>query len=241
VLSAFIKNIGALAIMIPVAFQFARRSNTSPSVYLMPMAFRFLLGGLMTQIGTSPNIVVSRVRQEITGTRFTMFDFTPSVLRSRSRRHFLIFFHWLVPSRTREPRPRSKKRSTSTTMSPRRGWSSDSTVVGKTLSDLLKLGDGRRVGHRHPARRARMSPFPRYQREGDTVLLEGSPDGARPHRLQRQAETFRQAAIPIPAEQRHLISIEAITSESQLVGWLRAATGALQPPQRQSVGRQPKR
>ena len=60
VLSAFVKNIGALAIMIPIAFQFARRSSVSPSTFLMPMAFASLLGGLMTQIGTSPNIVVSR-------------------------------------------------------------------------------------------------------------------------------------------------------------------------------------
>ena len=77
VLSAFVKNIGALAIMIPIAFQFARRSKISPSVFLMPMAFGALLGGLMTQVGTSPNIIVSRVREEMTGTAFRMFDFTP--------------------------------------------------------------------------------------------------------------------------------------------------------------------
>ncbi|TIQ20516.1 SLC13 family permease, partial [Mesorhizobium sp.] len=77
ILSAFVKNIGALAIMIPIAFQFARRSSVSPSIFLMPMAFGSLLGGLMTQVGTSPNIVVSRVREELTGTAFTMFDFTP--------------------------------------------------------------------------------------------------------------------------------------------------------------------
>ena len=62
-LSAFIKNIGALAMMIPVAFQMARHSNTSPSSLLMPMAFGSLLGGLITLVGTSPNIIVSRVRQ----------------------------------------------------------------------------------------------------------------------------------------------------------------------------------
>jgi hypothetical protein len=77
VLSAFVKNIGALAIMIPIAFQFARRSGVSPSVFLMPMAFASLLGGLMTQIGTSPNVVVSRLREDLTGTAFSMFDFTP--------------------------------------------------------------------------------------------------------------------------------------------------------------------
>ncbi len=77
VLSAFVKNIGALAMMLPVAFQMAKRSGTSPSVFLMPMAFGSLLGGLMTLIGTSPNIIVSEVRAEMTGQPFSMFDFAP--------------------------------------------------------------------------------------------------------------------------------------------------------------------
>jgi di/tricarboxylate transporter len=76
-LSAFVKNIGALAMMLPVAFQMAKRSNVSPSVFLMPMSFGSLLGGLMTLIGTSPNIIVSELRQELTGKPFSMFDFTP--------------------------------------------------------------------------------------------------------------------------------------------------------------------
>src|SRR5690606_31039327 len=76
VLSAFVKNIGALAIMMPIAFQMARRSGVSPSMFLMPMSFGALLGGLMTQIGTSPNIIVSRVRMDMTGQAFSMFDYT---------------------------------------------------------------------------------------------------------------------------------------------------------------------
>lgn len=76
-LSMFVKNIGALAIMLPIAFQFARRSQVSPSVFLMPMAFGSLLGGLMTQIGTSPNVVISAIQERLTGSPFTMFDFTP--------------------------------------------------------------------------------------------------------------------------------------------------------------------
>ena len=101
-LSAFVKNIGALAIMIPIAFQFAQRSKTSPSVFLMPMAFGSLLGGLMTQIGTSPNIVVSRIRGEIAGTPFTMFDFTPvGAALAATGIVFLALFYWLLPIRTR--------------------------------------------------------------------------------------------------------------------------------------------
>src|SRR5690606_14300093 len=76
-LSAFVKNIGALAMLIPVALQLAKRTGTPPSFLLMPMAFGSLLGGLMTLIGTSPNIIVSQIRQRISGEPFEMFDFFP--------------------------------------------------------------------------------------------------------------------------------------------------------------------
>ncbi|MBN8921154.1 MAG: SLC13 family permease, partial [Rhizobiales bacterium] len=61
VLSGFVKNIGALAMMMPVAFQLARRHDKPVSALLMPMSFGALLGGIVTLIGTSPNIIVSRV------------------------------------------------------------------------------------------------------------------------------------------------------------------------------------
>ena len=76
-LSAMVKNIGALAMLMPSAFQLARKSNASPSCFLMPMAFGSLLGGLITLVGTSPNVIVSRVRAEMTGQPFGMFDYAP--------------------------------------------------------------------------------------------------------------------------------------------------------------------
>jgi di/tricarboxylate transporter len=77
VLSAFVKNIGALAMLMPVAFQLAKRHNKPVSALLMPMSFGALIGGIVTLVGTSPNIIVSRVREEIVGQPFGMFDFTP--------------------------------------------------------------------------------------------------------------------------------------------------------------------
>lgn len=53
-MSAFIKNVGTLGIFIPIAIQVARRSRQSPSIYLMPLSFGSLIGGTITQIGTSP-------------------------------------------------------------------------------------------------------------------------------------------------------------------------------------------
>lgn len=77
VMSGIIKNIGALAMMLPIAVQMARKDGKSASVFLMPMAFASLLGGIVTLVGTSPNIIVARLRGDLTGQPFTMFDFAP--------------------------------------------------------------------------------------------------------------------------------------------------------------------
>ncbi len=101
-LSAFVKNIGALAIMLPIALQFAKRSTVPASVFLMPMSFASLLGGLITLVGTSPNIVVSRVREELTGQPFRMLDYAPvGLLLTICGLAFMVLFYWLVPRRTR--------------------------------------------------------------------------------------------------------------------------------------------
>ena len=71
------KNVGALSIFIPVAIQTAQRSERSPSSYLMPLAFGSLVGGTITQIGTSPNLLISIVRQDLEGRPFALFDFAP--------------------------------------------------------------------------------------------------------------------------------------------------------------------
>ena len=76
--SAFMNNIGALALMMPVAIKMARRSNKSPSLFLMPLAFGSLLGGMMTLVGTPPNIIISTFRADaLGGEPFRMFDFAP--------------------------------------------------------------------------------------------------------------------------------------------------------------------
>lgn len=77
VLSALMKNVGALAIFLPVAMQAARRAERSPSELLMPLAFGSLIGGMMTLIGTSPNLIVSTLRQQFLGRPYGMFDFLP--------------------------------------------------------------------------------------------------------------------------------------------------------------------
>jgi di/tricarboxylate transporter len=99
VLAAFVKNIGALAMLMPIAFQFARRTGTSPASLLMPMSFGALLGGIVTLIGTSPNIIVSRVREQILGEPFYMFDFTPVGASLALLGFLFLIFGWrLLPT-----------------------------------------------------------------------------------------------------------------------------------------------
>ena len=76
-LSAVMKNVGTLGIFIPIAIQAAERSQRPPSLYLMPLAFGSLVGGTITQIGTSPNLLISAVRQQVMGQPYHLFDFTP--------------------------------------------------------------------------------------------------------------------------------------------------------------------
>ena len=96
VLSGFVKNIGALAMLMPIAFQVARRSDTSPSSLLMPMSFGALLGGIVTLIGTSPNIIVSRVREELVGEPFHMFDFAPVGAALAVLGFIFLIFAWRI-------------------------------------------------------------------------------------------------------------------------------------------------
>lgn len=76
-LSAFMNNVGALALLMPVAIQIARKQDLAPGQVLMPLAFGSILGGMTTLIGTPPNLIVSGFRQEAVGAAFSMFDYTP--------------------------------------------------------------------------------------------------------------------------------------------------------------------
>ncbi|RKE83659.1 SLC13 family permease [Rhizobium sp. AG855] len=178
VLSAFIKNIGALAIMMPVAFQFARRSNVPPSVFLMPMAFSALLGGLMTQIGTSPNIAVSRLRQELTGEPFTMFDFTPvGATLAVAGIIFLIFFYWLVPRRENQ-NPSLQEALEGSSFATEAHILAQSPFVLKPLHQLLKIAEGEVTASAVLRGETRLSPFPDILLHAEDILLLEGPSEA---------------------------------------------------------------
>jgi di/tricarboxylate transporter len=77
VLSAVMNNVAALALLMPVDLEAAAKAKRSPALTLMPLSFASILGGLVTLIGTPPNIIVATFRGEALGEPFEMFDFTP--------------------------------------------------------------------------------------------------------------------------------------------------------------------
>ncbi len=77
VLSAFMNNVAALALLMPVDIQTARKAGRTPGLSLMPLSFATILGGMVTLIGTPPNIIIAAIREESLGAPFAMFDFAP--------------------------------------------------------------------------------------------------------------------------------------------------------------------
>ncbi|MGI3170429.1 SLC13 family permease [Pseudooceanicola sp. C21-150M6] len=77
VLSAFMNNVAALALLMPVDIQTARKAGRAPGLTLMPLSFATILGGMATLIGTPPNIIIASIRQDNLGESFRMFDFAP--------------------------------------------------------------------------------------------------------------------------------------------------------------------
>jgi di/tricarboxylate transporter len=178
ILSAFVKNIGALAMMIPVALLVARRLKASPSCFLMPMAFGSLLGGLATLVGTSPNIIVSRVRGELTGQPFGMFDFAPVGLGlAVAGVVFLAFGFRLLPGGRKAKGTIDEALDIPDYMTEAR-VTAGSAVIGRTVGDLARFCNDKVMVTgivRHKT--VRMPPLPdAILLEDDILLLEGDPE-----------------------------------------------------------------
>ena len=178
VTSAIIKNIGALAMMLPIAYQFARKNGVSPSVFLMPMAFASLLGGIVTLVGTSPNVIVSRVRAELTGEPFAMFDFAPvGIVVALAGCVFLSLGYRLLP-RDRRGATAIEQALDIKDYVTEVQVTDASPLLGRSVADLKALAEGEvqvvaimRDKHRMPA------PLPDATlRRGDRLLMRGETD-----------------------------------------------------------------
>lgn len=177
-LSAVINNVAALALLMPIDIQAARRAGRSPRLTLMPLAFATILGGMITLIGTPTNIIASSIRERELGAPYRMFDFAPVGLAvATAGLAFLAAVGWrLLPSRGREAAPPAREQEfTADLIVPEA-----TAPVGKYLSELdhhaeeadILIVDVVRDGERLPGngRFVRLAP-------GDVVAVEGSTEG----------------------------------------------------------------
>jgi len=100
VLSAFMNNVAALALLMPVDMQTARKAKRSPGLSLMPLSFATILGGMVTLIGTPPNIIIASIREKELGAPFLMFDFAPvGIVAAIAGLIFVALIGWrLIPT-----------------------------------------------------------------------------------------------------------------------------------------------
>lgn len=177
VLSAFMNNVGALALLMPVAFQLAGKKNISPGRVLMPLSFGTILGGMTTLIGTPPNLIVASFRQDNGVTGFSMFDFTPVGLTvALAGIVFIILLGWrLVPIRKQEGISGFETGAYFTEV--RIG--EDSKIVDRPLRELeqeLEEADAQIIGMvRHKMRVIAPNPR-RLLHVGDILVIEADPE-----------------------------------------------------------------
>ena len=141
-LSAFVKNVGTLGIFMPIAIQVARRSKQSPSIYLMPLAFASLIGGTITQIGTSPNLLISTVREDLGGQPFRLFDYAWVGLPLTILVVAFLTFGWRLLPKDRKGAPTMAERFKIEDYTTELTVGAASPFIGKTVGDLEKAGDG---------------------------------------------------------------------------------------------------
>ncbi|UYG08776.1 SLC13 family permease [Halomonas sp. M4R1S46] len=178
VLSGVMNNVGALALMLPVAIRMAREHDSPPSLLLMPLAFGSLLGGLTTLIGTPPNIIISSYRGSVGGESFGMFSFFPvGATVAVAGLVFIVLVGWrLVPQRAGKASLDAMFDTAHYLVELR--VPEDGKAVGWSLRDLHQAleetipvlavvrGDKRQAGH----------AFHGTLREDDILLVEAGPE-----------------------------------------------------------------
>ncbi|TNE33524.1 MAG: SLC13 family permease [Alphaproteobacteria bacterium] len=179
VFSAFMNNVAALALLMPVDLQAASKAKRSPRITLMPLAFATILGGLVTLIGTPPNIIIAAYRGEALGEPFGMFDFTPVGLSCLVVGIiFIALFGWrLIPG------ARDGKAPAADLMDVE-GYvaelvvSEESPAVGQLVRELDELAEDNDVAvvglvrnHKRLAGQARNVEI----REGDILVVDAGP------------------------------------------------------------------
>ena len=204
VLSAFMNNIGVAALMLPVVVDVARRTRIPASRLLMPLAYSTLLGGLMTMIGTPPNLLISESMTRFGFEPFKLFDFTPigGAVMAVGVIFVAFFGRFLLPKQIAEHGKHVSQRSLRAQYKLHERTfmmrvPTNSILVGKTLAES-RIGTSTGLIILALVRQGRSEPLPSRQtvlRGGDGILVQGRVDQFR--ELRRWSDLVIEREAPV--------------------------------------------
>jgi len=216
-LSAFMNNVGALTLVMPIALKTALQNNRSPSMVLMPLAFGSILGGLMTMIGTPANIIVASYREQMPdiGEPFGMFSFSPvGAAITLVGVAFVSLVGWRLMPRREGPSARERLFKIEEYMTEVR-ITNASTVVGLSLRDLETLAEGEvSVAGLIRGEVRRLVPSKlEHLRVGDVVILQVDPSQLGPLISETKMELVGEKKLDADALKSDEVSlIEAVVT-----------------------------
>lgn len=222
ILSTATKNVGALAILMPVALQLSRRTGSSPSRLLMPMAFGAMLGGIVTLVGTAPNIIVSQVREELLGKPFSMYDYAPVGLALAAIGFAFLAFAYRILPKDRAPAVNLEEALAANAYLTEVEAPGDWPLAGLRIGALHDLAGGEaRVMMLLSGGRRRPRPHPNTKvRPGDVLLLQGEPqalDELINRGKLRLTRSDRPVAMEEPTDEVRVVEA-VVGGESELIG-----------------------
>ncbi|MDH4108585.1 MAG: SLC13 family permease [Gammaproteobacteria bacterium] len=179
-LSAVMNNVAALALLMPVDIQAAAKAGRSPALSLMPLSFASILGGMITLIGTPPNIVIAEYRNSAFGVSFHMFDFAPVGLACAAVGvAYLALVGWRLLPRTRHAGDSSQELFELADYIAELKVRDDSRMVGRKISDIDDLAEKSDVEILGLIRQGRRLPGLARRVEvqaGDILVVEAGPE-----------------------------------------------------------------
>lgn len=183
-LSSFMNNIGALALMLPITLRDAHKAKRSASKLLMPLSFASLLGGLVTLVGTPPNIIIATFRANNVGEPYSMFDFTPvGLVVALAGLLYLILIGWrLLPGKQGDSDDDISEQFQIARYVSEVRVPAESPLVGTSVGELEKTCE-HEVAVMAIIRRDRRRLAPpaiELIMEGDVLILEGHSESLQP-------------------------------------------------------------
>jgi len=177
-LSAIINNVAALALLMPLDMEAAKKAERSPGLSLMPLSFATILGGMITLIGTPPNIVIAQYRSDAFGAPFSMFDFAPvGLVVAVTGIAFVALFGWRLLPRHFRDKPKQEGFAESLYAAELKvGEISEEKPL--TVGDLYPVADEKDVaiiGLIRNGRRVRGFARREAIKSGDYLFVEGDP------------------------------------------------------------------